>query len=347
MRLLPVLLALVPLVILDAATAVDTQPFVRENEFGELKDLPSTVKAAADKVSLVADFAGAENGLVALFLINRSNEPFMTTTQYGGVDSKRESPDAKNVWRRCDPHFFGECATGSYSGGMLEPGKFYRWVQQLDSTVGEVKPVRFRLIYEAALELVSNVGQGRIDPADLELARYDGLAMRSGPFEDVVAVATKRVNSTTDLWVEAIEGLARFGSHKETFGILKEVIQKARDEVRNSRPYESALRALGIAQISMIRSAECWEFMANEAQDRNNPYQREALSWLVDRYDWKKEELLPILEAIISDVRHPAITTALSVYPRVARKSAARVRLMEVMGNPDCKPIVKVAARDS
>ena len=160
--------------------------------------------------------------------MNATAAPVSVPSQDGDIYSKRESRDAKGNWLRCDRHGYSWCGN-SYLPVTVPSGEFYGRRQLLNSAKGEIRPVRFRLYNENGPALVSNEGQARIDPADLDQCRYDAMGLRLGPLEDVAAVASGKAQFSGgqigDPLLIAIHALRRFPNDPRLFDTVVELIQ--------------------------------------------------------------------------------------------------------------------------
>ncbi len=149
-------------------------------------DLPSHLHAEEGKVSLIADFeARDEAGQIPVYVINQSGESLNLNSQDGDFYVKLEVEEDRR-WVRAQPHAFSWCGN-SYHRGELKPGHFIK-VVGYQSLVGDRKPIRYAF-YRQDIELVSNVGEGRVAKHDVDLASRDALAVLEGDFEFVSKVA--------------------------------------------------------------------------------------------------------------------------------------------------------------
>jgi hypothetical protein len=314
-----------------------------KNDLTPVGDIPEHIRPPAAKVSLIADFEHKKSGMVALYLINTTDQDIALSSQDGDLGCKREAKAADGRWMRCDTHGYSWCGN-SYGWRPLKAGHFLAWTQACDTKAGLARPVRFKLYEQGSVEIVSNEGEGMVDEADVQFCRYDALAMRHGPFEDIAAVATGKVQGGQGSMMGGVEGairaLERFPTEKELFTVVKEVVaglrvRKTDAPERNGYAYKECLSPLQKAVGHSLSRDELWNYVNGHLQDKSFPWRAEAMEWMSRAFEWDKERLKPVIEAILSTPDHPALWEAAVAYPKVVEKSDAGVRLAALANDAD------------
>ncbi len=319
-----------------------------------LADLPRHIQAVPGKLTLVADFQNKQDGIVAMFLINATKAKVEIPTQDGDLYCKRTVQADDGRWVRCDSHQYSWCGN-SYISSSLPAEKFLSWLQRCDTVNGTPRKIRFRLFQAAPFDLDSNEGSGLVEDTEIQSCRYDAMAMRDGPFEDVAAVATGKVKggqrASIDGLQDALEGLARFPNESETFPVIKEVIANL---ARNSEPgpaqayyYTRCLKILKKAMNSSIRPETCWGYAALQVEDTAFPWRNEALDWLVETFPWERNRLKPVMESVLKKPGHPAMRAAAYGYAKVFTLPEAGLKLAAMTADANYPASDQQLARDA
>lgn len=307
-------------------------------ESSPIAKLPTHIKAAGGQVGLIADFEHKRGSEVDIYLVNATDVEIALASQDGDIGCKREAKLADGKWRRCDSHAYSDCGN-SYSSKVVEAGHFMAWTQACDTQTGQVRPLRFKLYSQTNLAIVSNEGSGVVDEGDVEFCRYDALAMRHGPFEDVAAVATRKVlggqGSSFRGLNDAIGALARFPMEKRLFSVVQEVIRDLQSDIGaepvvNESAYTQCVKSLQSAVDNSLSREELWNFLNAEFHDESFPWRSTALSYLVREFKWDQAKLKPVIEEVLSANGHPALQIAASAYAEIVEKSKAGIRLAAI-----------------
>lgn len=338
---------------------------------GDLDLLPAAIRkqAVKGKATLYADFKNAVDGQVKVYLLNPTTDPIVLHSQDGDILSKRESLASDAVWRRCDGHIFSDCGN-SYGMRTVPEGEFISWTQQLNSPGGTKSQVRFRLYQAAPNDLVSNEGEATVLAEETYSCRYDILAMRTAPFEDVAALATGAITLPKDphQWqdpeTKAVEALERFVKSDRVIDTLKLVQERARVaelEARTSnaaksedwnrsvhlRRYESALRILGGPTLYIPGSGEVWFHLEGQFRDKTNPWRSTVLQWLIDRPYNGGKVIHPLMESALADPAQEVLTTALRGLPKAYSTEDSGRLLRSAIANVNYPASARLAARNT
>ncbi len=319
-----------------------------------LADLPKHIQPMSDKLTLVADFQNKKEGIVSMYLINATKAEAVVPTQDGNLYCKRTAQGNDGRWQRCDSHQYSDCGN-SYISTSIPAGGFISWPQRCDSVAGAPRKIRFRLFQEAPFDLESNEGFGNVGDAEIQTCRYDAMAMRDGPFEDVAAVATGKVKggqgASIDGLDDALWGLTRFSQERELFPVIKEVISNL---AMSSDPaaalthrYSSCLKILEKAMARSIRPEACFEYVTAQVQDAAFPWKNEALSWLIESFVWERNKLKPLIGSVLKKPGHPAMRAAVYGYAKVFTKPEAGVKLAAMSADVSYTPSDQQLARDA
>ncbi len=302
-----------------------------------LSDLPVHLKAPAERIGLLADFENKKAGSVTLYLVNSTSGFLSLPSQDGDLGCKRESKTADGKWRRCDSHAYSWCGN-SYGYFNLPAGHFVKWTQACDTKTGETRPLRFKLYNQGSGEIVSNEGTGIVNESDIQFCRYDSLAMRDGPFEDVAAVATGRVKggqgASIDGMGDAIRALGRFPQEMRLFVVVQEVVSRVIKE-RGTNPqdrgetYASCLAPLQNAVGYSLSREELWNYLNGHLNDPDFPWRASSLEWMCKVFAWDKR-IAPVLETVVSTSGHPAMWVAAHAFDKVIEKGEAGRRLASI-----------------
>lgn len=217
----------------------------RVSEPKPISSLPSVVVAPDGEVTLYADFTSAKNGSIPLYLVNRSQHHIAFPSQDGDPYIKLEgSLDGQN-WDRAQSHRSSWCGNSYHPTPVLKPGTYFQ-IPGLFPVEGQPRTVRYRMYQEGAylvtdqselsrqmllgeapnlpLVLVSNVGFGKVRPADINASRDDNFAIPYGSFETVRehALGTRNGRPGGRRNSDAIASLGRFPT-TESLALLIEL----------------------------------------------------------------------------------------------------------------------------
>ena len=319
-----------------------------------LADLPKHIQPVSDKLTLVADFQNKKEGIVSMYLINATKAEAVVPTQDGNLYCKRTAQGNDGRWQRCDSHQYSYCGN-SYISTSIPAGGFLSWPQRCDSVAGAPRKIRFRLFQEAPFDVESNEGFGNVGDAEIQTCRYDAMAMRDGPFEDVAAVATGKVKggqgASIDGMDDALRGLGRHLREKELFSVIKQIISKLAKtpdpEPRLAFRYSGCLQILGNAMQTSLEPEKCWEYVMGQVRDETFPWRNEALDWLVVAFSWQKDRLKPLIESVLAKPGHPAMRAAAFCYAKAVPKHAAGIRLESISNDATYPPSDRQLVREA
>ena len=331
-----------------------------------LKDLPAHIKPVPGQLSLLADFQNRKGGAVTLYLINATEDNVILPKGDGDICCKREARARDGKWRRCDSHQYDWCLTGHSSVGVPAGGAI-SWQQKLDSKEGEARPVRFRMFNGTLNELQSNEGLGKVADEDITFCRYDAMAMKFGPLEDVAAVATGEVEGcqgASEDFDYSVEALERFTEEQRLFLVLQKTVDNL---VRHSnlkdinpedlravlrcmsaeRNYQLCLRMLAQIMGQNVGKDEAWMYVAGQVYAPDFPWSPLALDWLVENFAEKQTSKKILVEHVLSKPEHLALQSALHAYGRLVEKEEASRRLEAISNDPRYSKDAREAARDA
>lgn len=303
-----------------------------------MAELPAYLKPATDSISLIADFDHKEDGKVTVYLINTTKADVALDSQDGDLGCKRETKIEGGQWMRCDSHGYSWCGN-SYGRKPLKAGQFLVWTQICDTQTGKVRPMRFKLYGQHHLEIASNEGQGIADESDVQFCRYDSLAMRHGPFEDVAAVATGKLKGGQGASIngmeDAVRGLERFADDARLFPVIQEVIRRlvAENAVKPDEHGYLYLQCLAPLKAGTGQSPsriELWNYVNEQLHDERFPWRSKALEWMVSAFEWEKDRLKSVMEEVLATPAHPALRTAAFSYHKAVENPKAALRLAEI-----------------
>lgn len=139
-------------------------------------DLPGHVVAPDGQLTLFADFAHQKPQGVPLYLVNKSKDRVVFTSQDGDIGVKLEA-ETKSGWQRAQPHRDSWCGN-SYGRRPIEPGMHFQ-IMGYRPQKG-VKGIA-RYAVRTPINLVSNSGEGVFSETDVEVARFDPMSLGSLP----------------------------------------------------------------------------------------------------------------------------------------------------------------------
>lgn len=174
--------------------------------------LPNRITVDPGRVSLYADYeAVSTDGSIPVYLVNDSGRELVLDTQDGNPYLKLEYRDAAGNWVRAQPHGYSWCGN-SYVSQTLRPGH-HLVLAGYQRVNGERQTVRYRL-YEQAIDITSNAGEGTVSMRDVELASQDALSVKFRSFDELAALALNdapvenRMDHIRDLRDMALERIA-------------------------------------------------------------------------------------------------------------------------------------------
>ncbi len=228
--------------------------------------LPLQVHAPEGQVSLFADYGDVRDGLVVLYLVNRTSRRIAFSAQDGDPFCKLEMLD-KGRWRRAQQHYYSTCGNSYSHMPALRPDEFFRFLGHMPRH-GIPRTVRYRIYADFArlpsgdeptdllgimpqgtedirLQLVSNAGSGRVDPNEVAHARRDVMAVRFAEFETIRGMAVGDIHPDGAgffQWTrqQAVRSLRRFPT-ADTAQVLVTLLE---DDDRSVR--QAAVHTLGI-----------------------------------------------------------------------------------------------------
>ena len=139
--------------------------------------LPPAIPADDGKLTIYADFGKAKDGKVPLYLVNRTAEPKVFSSQDLDIFLKLERRMSDGRWERVQVHQDSWCGNSHYPV-ELPPGNHFAFSGYLP-TAGSKAQVRFRSY--GSSPLVSNEGEGFFLEEDRLAAGLDQMALRELP----------------------------------------------------------------------------------------------------------------------------------------------------------------------
>jgi hypothetical protein len=220
----------------------------------------------------------------------------------------------------------GWCGTENENRDLkVVPGNCLVWPVRFRPGNGEAVPVHFAFRGQLPARVISNEGNLKIDTSE---RRFDAEGMRSGPFEDVAAVATGRVRGTGSSMrpVLAISALKRFPHDPRLFQVVKEIHQRVD---RSYNPKESTeviddLREEYAEAFTLLDlNEEHLDYAHAEAYNPTNPFRWKAFAYLLQDKA-TASSLLPALDQILADPAHARLEHALTYYAVAAGKAGRK-----------------------
>jgi hypothetical protein len=241
-----ILLAIFPILCIRGAPADQPDPasMYYSRHVGPpspIASLPKQVLAPEGELTLYADFTDGGRESVALYLVNRTPHRIGFSSQDGDVYVKLEAATDNGGWERAQTHHGSWCGNSYFITPGLRPGEYFRFGGYFPSD-GEPRKVRYRMYREYAfilddetdeqtlflregdldklpLNLVSNVGAGKVPRQVIEEARRDGFAVQLHSFETVRDIATGVVETGREYGSSAdrsagVQALGRFPTEK-------------------------------------------------------------------------------------------------------------------------------------
>jgi hypothetical protein len=205
------------------ATLLFSSIAVAASKAAPLAALPKGIEAPEAKLSLIADYGDVRDGRVALYLVNRTGRKVEFEAQDGALYIKLEAKEKDGSWARAQGHRFSWCGNSYFQRPALADGEFFA-LRGLFPKEGEEREVRYRLYGN---DVVSNVGKGRVDPAEIRACRGDSFAARFGDFETVAAIVEKKVATIKrdhlDVRAYAVARMGRF-KHARCAAVLTRLL---------------------------------------------------------------------------------------------------------------------------
>jgi hypothetical protein len=152
-----------------------------------LDTLPSRVVAKDGDLTLFADYVGGRSNGVALYLVNRTSASVRFESEDGDIYVKLEYKGSDGIWARAQTHQYSWCGNSYMDTPDLRPGKYFCFLGY-SPPEGEIVEVRYRR-YAGDVDLVSNIGKGRVNKDIVRLAEADALAVNTGDLNFVTSIA--------------------------------------------------------------------------------------------------------------------------------------------------------------
>ena len=216
-----------------------------------IDELPDHVQTQEDALGLYADYSDVRGDRVVLYLVNLTDRSYAFLSEAGDLLVKLEWQAPAGDWERAEPYEAargGRCRHGSVLPPLtLRPGHFCRFLGYYPSA-GQHGTVRYRMYLDMVfatgekgqspasrkveLDLVSNVGVGKVSLEAVERARYDELALRTSRSFDVLA-AMVRGEGGLENRGQAVASLGRVPEQR-TLELLQELLHDEDGEFRRT-----------------------------------------------------------------------------------------------------------------
>jgi len=197
--------------------------------------VPDKVEAPFGKLTLYADYTESSEGTLLLYVINRTFKEVELSSQDGSIYTKLEYKTDQGDWERAQPHLYSWCGNSYDNPIKLSPGEYRKFVGYIPKS-GELKEIRYKR-YADDVPLVSNIGTGYIRAKDVDAARNDAMAIKSGNLESVssIALGNHEFNPPYVGFFPARESaIAQLGSGKfpedEVIPILEKIVATESDQ---------------------------------------------------------------------------------------------------------------------
>ncbi|MCH7591670.1 MAG: HEAT repeat domain-containing protein [Planctomycetes bacterium] len=215
------------------------------------------------ELALFADYNDVREYGIVLYLVNRTGHRIGFAAQDDDPYVRLDALNKSGKWERAQKHYSATCGNSYDHVPSLRPGEFFRFLGYYPSK-GKPSTVRYRMYQESVyildddapeqsyyvrkqaealpLDLISNAGPGRAEPADIAAARRDWLALKFGSFG---AVRDLALGTDWGTWLgasrfQAVEALRRFPA-RASAPVLMALIEDSDRRVRGE-----AIRSLGI-----------------------------------------------------------------------------------------------------
>ncbi|MBI1825477.1 MAG: HEAT repeat domain-containing protein [Planctomycetes bacterium] len=217
-----------------------------------ISKLPSNVITPDGQLTLFADFNDHRRGGIVLYLVNRTPYWIGFAAQDGDLFIKLEVLSGNGLWERAQDHYYSWCGNSYDQYPSLRPSEFFRFLgiypksgapsmlryrayvdHVFIASAGPPVPDRFRghQTGKIPIELISNVGLGRVYRGAVEKAKSDKMGIQHANFR-ALRDASLRGR------VDAITQLERYPS-EETAILLTSLLGHDNESVR-----QAALRTL-------------------------------------------------------------------------------------------------------
>jgi len=154
-------------------------------------ELPAHVVAADGKLTLFADYANPDSQGCVMYLVNRTGKLLSIPTQDGQILLKLVAETSPGVWQRAQSHRFSWCGN-SYHSVTLGPGQHFKTFGY-HPTTGTRGKIRYRVF--SMEDVVSNVGEGFWEPADVLVSGVDPMAASELPeVRPITLITGKRID---------------------------------------------------------------------------------------------------------------------------------------------------------
>lgn len=193
-----------------------------------LADLPAGVAAPDGKLTMFADFEAKKDGFVPVYVVNRTAKPVLLPAQDGDPFLKLEGRAQDGAWERAQSHMHSWCGNSYFPMPKLAPQTFHVF-RGKTAAAGRKTKVRYRLY--SLVPLVSNVGEGLVDPKEIEAAKRDRMAVDFGDYAFVSRAATVPGAVPVQTRYAAIRNLKRF-KEKRTVQLLAKLLAEEDPTIR-------------------------------------------------------------------------------------------------------------------
>lgn len=149
--------------------------FYGNDESIPIEELPLHILQESGKITFFADYNNIKNDIIIIYLINLTGEHFILPSK-GFIYVEAEALE-NGVWERVQPHCFSWCGFGIAPYYRVKSNSFARF-RKIYPTGNETRSIRYRAYHKQDnLEIVSNVGEGKISLEEMENARYDSMTV--------------------------------------------------------------------------------------------------------------------------------------------------------------------------
>lgn len=142
-------------------------------------DLPAHIPSKPGELTCHADFGGARDGWIQVYLINRAVGATSIGVTNGdpGFKAHRELPDGR--WERVQPAGSWVMCADSFSTLTVHPGMFVTFMARYQAPGDSPDRIRYQL--PGSGDWVSNVGPGSWDSKERDAAQLDGMSRAELP----------------------------------------------------------------------------------------------------------------------------------------------------------------------
>jgi len=198
-----------------------------------LVELPAKVPAEEGMVTLWADFEGADDKGVPLYLVNKTGVVQNFDSEDRDIYLKLEYKDVDGRWKYAQGHRRSWCGNSYFSVAL--PASQYFKFYGYRAAEGSVQEVRYAS--KIRNSLVSNVGKALISQADLDQVVLSGGGLvpveimqvlhAFGAQEPLVADAPSKGNPSIDDVQKAVRGLMFFPEERSVMELVRKLKAKA------------------------------------------------------------------------------------------------------------------------